>query len=315
MKILLVSGALVGGIATVASAHASTPAGLTLNNVAQLRATVDGAPIATSSNNAAVQVAELLNLQLVAGATAVSLPAGKLAGIPFTLINTGNGNEAFVLAARPDGLSATIEGFAVDVDGNGVYDPAVDTLIDANATTPALPAGGMLKLLALVRGGGTNSGAIAIDARAATGSGTPGTTYPGTGDHGSDAVVGATTAAANTSVRVSVGLGGDASRISLTKSQSVVSPNGGADGVKGATVTYTIQADFGGAGTVPAVRLADPIPAGVAYVPGSLRLDGVALSDGADGDAGAFDGTSIRVGLGDVAAPASHSIQFQVKVQ
>ncbi|MEI9849934.1 MAG: hypothetical protein WDN24_02545 [Sphingomonas sp.] len=58
-----------------------------------------------------------------------------------------------------------------------------------------------------------------------------------------------------------------------------------------------------------------PSPPGTDYVPGSIRLDGTALTDAADADAGSFDGAGVRVALGDVAAPATRRIEFQVKIQ
>ncbi len=85
--------------------------------------------------------------------------------------------------------------------------------------------------------------------------------------------------------------------------------------VRGATVTYTIESRFAGGGIVRAARLADLIPQGTEYIPGTLSLDGAWLSDDEDGDAGGFDGAAIHVALGDVPAPAIHNIQFQVKIQ
>ena len=82
--------------------------------------------------------------------------------------------------------------------------------------------------------------------------------------------------------------------------------------MRGATVTYTLLARF----PAPAadVAIADSIPAGTTYVPGSLTLDGIVLSDSDDGDPGGFDGRAIAVRLGDVAAPASHRIVFRVTI-
>lgn len=56
----------------------------------------------------------------------------------------------------------------------------------------------------------------------------------------------------------------------------------------GDEVTYTVRVrnDGGSAAGNPVVR--DAIPAGAAHVPGSITLDGVPLTDAADGDAGEF---------------------------
>ena len=78
-------------------------------------------------------------------------------------------------------------------------------------------------------------------------------------------------------------------------------------------VTYTLDAAFPAA--TAGVRIADPVPQGTRYVPGSLTLDGAALSDAADADAGQADGSTIAVTLGTVPTPITHRVQFQVQIQ
>ncbi len=83
----------------------------------------------------------------------------------------------------------------------------------------------------------------------------------------------------------------------------------------GDVLTYTIG--YAVTGTNPATDLviADPIPLGTAYVAGSLRWNGTALSDG-PGDAGTFEiaGNRVVFRLGDVAAGQSGTVSFQVRV-
>jgi uncharacterized repeat protein (TIGR01451 family) len=81
----------------------------------------------------------------------------------------------------------------------------------------------------------------------------------------------------------------------------------------GAIVTYRLVASF--PASTRGVAIDDPIPAGTDYVPGSLTLDDRTLSDTSDGDAGTANTTSIRVALGDIAANATRTIQFSVKIQ
>ena len=109
-----------------------------------------------------------------------------------------------------------------------------------------------------------------IGAQAVTGSGTPGTVFAGAGDGGGDAVVGPTGARAE--LVVPVGRRRDAP--TLTKTQSVLAPDGSARAVRGAMITYTLVARFPAA--TGAARIDDPVPAGTTYVPGSLSLDGAA---------------------------------------
>lgn len=295
------------------AANASASACATLPNIAHLD--LEGAP-RISSNPAPVRVAELLDLQLSASETSVALAPGALHAVPFVLVNAGNGEESFILDGSIDGGDAVIEGFVFDRDGNGVYDPSADIAIPARAATPLVVAGGTLKLLALVRGGASQAdGTLHLLARAATGAGSPGEALTGAGDGGCDAVIGATGASGAATVTLTAASGSDTSQVELIKSQAILAANGSAEPLPGAIVTYTIDSRFGGNGVVRSARLADLIPPGTAFVPGSIRLDGTALTDASDGDAGDFDGSGIHVLLGDVAAPTTRRIQFQVKIK
>jgi uncharacterized repeat protein (TIGR01451 family) len=171
-------------------------------------------------------------------------------------------------------------------------------------------------LLVLLQGDAARAGtALTITARAVTGSGRPGTTFAGTGDGSCDAIVGRTTAGATLSLPLASAQASAFPDATVTKSQSVRAPDGGDQPVRGAVVTYTLEAQFAGSGVARGARFADPLPAGTLYVPGSLRLDGEPLTDPADGDAGAFDGTAVQIALGDIVTPAARSFSFQVTIK
>lgn len=298
----------------VMPACASTPACAVLTNTAAVTYAVNGQTGTVASNPAAIRVGELLDLTLTPGAANLTLTPG-LSPAAFTLINRGNGHEAFTLTGKIEGTDTTIEAFAIDIDGNGQYDAAIDTRIEPGAATPRLAPGTSVRLFALLRVTAPAAGGkLIVATRAVTGSGTPGTGYTGQGDDGCDAMVGATTAFAEASVTLTIAAG-DPESVSVFKSQSVTAPNGSADPVRGAIVTYTLESRFGGSGAFRDARLADLIPVGTAYVPGSLRLDGAALTDADGDDSGSFDGAGIRVALGDIAGPATRTIQFQVKIK
>ena len=291
-------------------AQAQTRAGTAITNVAAARANVAGNPVAAPSNPVTFLVVERLDLALTAGDRRAP------ATFPAMLTNRGNGSEAFALSATgPDGT--TIHGIAIDVDGNGLYDPAHDTLL-TQGMTPVLDPGAALSLLVLVDGVASagDGGIVTLAARAVTGSGAPGTTFAGAGDGGSDAVVGPTGAMAHVAFPLTSTA---AAAPTLLKTQSVHAPDGSAQAITGATVTYTLLATF--ADRRLAARIDDPIPAGAQYVPGSLSLDGAALTDAADDDAGTAGSAGIGVSLGDVAAPPSpsgsitHTVRFQVVLQ
>ncbi|MGI4731797.1 MAG: hypothetical protein ACRYFW_08630 [Janthinobacterium lividum] len=287
-------------------AFAQTRAGTAITNVAQVRGTVGDGDVTAASNAATFLVAERLDLALSRPDHVSPGGTGSAAALPALLTNRGNGSEAFALTAVAS-TGVTVRGIAIDRDGDGAYDPAHDTLL-SDGRTPALDPGAAVALLVLVDGM-AGDGVVTLDAHATTGSGTPGILFAGAGDGGSDAVVGPTGADA----RVDFPLAATAAAPVLLKSQSVRAPDGGAQPVRGATVTYTLQATFADARR--AVRIDDPIPAGARYVPGTLTLDGVALTDAADGDAGAADGASVAVTLGDIAAPVTRTVRFQAVLQ
>jgi len=281
-------------------AAAQTRAGTLISNTANLDFVVDGAPQRTSSNASTLQVAELLGARLVPRVLRVTVVPGRLTPVPFTLTNIGNSSEAFCLSAEYD--DGTVEGYAVDGDSDGLYDPAHDTMLDDGCTAPLEP-GESINLLAFVRSLHGKLNTLTLIARPVIGPGrAEGTVLiGGSGSGGGQG-------------RILISLipqaEGDPT---LVKSQSVLDPWGGSIPAHRAVVTYRLVATFPGFAADAVVT--DPIPAGTAYVPGSLMLDDQPLSDAADSDAGGFDGTAIRVAFGDVLSAATHSIQFKVTIQ
>jgi uncharacterized repeat protein (TIGR01451 family) len=297
------AAALALGLCAVAlPAAAQTRAGTQIPNTARLSLNVDGTAGEALSNLALVRVAEVLDLTLAPRAEQIALMPGQSAAAPFTLTNDGNGQEAFALSALF--AAGTVGGFAIDADGDGQFDPAIDTPL-ANAATPMLAPGQTVQLLALVGSATGAVGTLRVTARAVTAAGRAGDVAAGQGDGGTDAVVGRSTASATLTFSVAPGSGVEPV---LEKSQSVRDPNGGSMPVYGAVVTYSLVARLIG----PAwdATVADTIPAGTAYVPGSITLDGAPLAD-----ADAFDGSTVRVWLGDSAGPATRTIQFKVTIQ
>ena len=288
-------------VAVAAGPAFATDPGTHIDNIAALRFTAGGVDQNVQSNTATIVVAERLDLTLVrTGSGAVARdPQTTIAA---TLTNTGSGHEAFAVAATTGAI------VAIDVDGNGRYDPARDTLL-ANGQTPMLAPGASIALVVVADTSAPGTASLTIGAKALTASGAPGTVAAGAGDGGGDAVVGTTGAAAT----VAVGIVDVNAPPTLTKSQAIHAADGSDKPVSGAVVTYTLDAVFPAPST--GVRIADPVPVGTRYVAGSLTLDGAALSDAADADAGQADGTTIAVTLGTVPAAATHRIQFQVQIQ
>lgn len=256
-------------------------------------------------------VAERLDVALArTDDVAIDVPAQGVA-VPLRLTNTGNGREAFDIAARPSDASVAVRLIAIDADGDGRFDPAVDTVL-ADRRTPSLDAGETMRLVVLLDPAAERItvAALSVEARAATGSGPAGTGFAKAGDGGGAAVTGQSGALA--AVAVPIGVRAAAVPV-LSKSQSVRAPDGSSRPVTGAVVTYRLEARF--AGSSSAARIDDPIPPGTAYLPGSLMLDAVRLTDAADDDAGRADGQAISVALGAVGGFTTHTVQFQVTIR
>jgi uncharacterized repeat protein (TIGR01451 family) len=293
-------------------AKAAASAGQAIVNTAQVAFQIAGAAGSVPSNTTTTQVAEILDLTLVRRTTGlVAVPSDFGAfGVPFVLTNTGNGNEAFhVEAAAQEGAPAV----AIDTDGNGAYDPAIDAVLPADGTTPVLAPGASLDLLLRFTSQPGRASTATISAKALTGSGVPGTTFAGSGDQGSDAVVGSTHAEASLDFAFQPGTP-DGAQATLEKSQTVRAPDGGTAPVPGAVITYRLALATSGTATMSDAEIIDPIPAGTAFVPGSIRIEDVASSDVADADAAFFDGSAIHIALGEISQPTTRVVTFQVTI-
>ncbi|HEX7783134.1 MAG TPA: hypothetical protein VF509_10040 [Sphingobium sp.] len=310
----LALGAAVALCASAAPALALGSAGAQINNVASLQFAVDGRNATISSNLVTTHIGEILDVTLHAlGTSTVEVSTGEAdRGVPFLLTNSGNGNEAFALNATVGGAALPAGALFIDTDRNGVFDPAIDTPVGADDVTTALAPGASLQLLLIIPADTqAGSGVLSLRARSITGTGAPGTTLAGRGDNGADAVVGATGAAATAETPFTA----TEADASVVKSQQVVAPDGTSSPVSGATITYRLEVVTRSHARLTAAQLADTIPAGTTYLPGTLQIDGVALSDANDADNGRFDGSSILVALGDIDQPTTRVVTFQVKIQ
>jgi uncharacterized repeat protein (TIGR01451 family) len=273
----------------VAPAIAQTRAGTAITNVATLYR--DG--VAVPSNSVSLIVAERLDVALARTPAAdAALPAGGQA-IGVTLTNHGSGEESFIVSARVQAGSVTV--------ASPIPAGTAEPLPVGGRTRPLAPGESMLLLIPVSSvAAGT---VLALSAHATTGSGAPGLVFPGSGDGGGDAVVGGSGAAAD----LLVPLAAPGTAASVEKSQAVLAPDGSPTPVRGATVTYTLVVRF--AGAVADATLVDPIPAGTAYRPGSLVLDGSPLADADHVAQG-----QVSVALGDATAGTVRTLRFAVVI-
>jgi uncharacterized repeat protein (TIGR01451 family) len=316
---LIIASATIG-FATPAMA-VGTAAGTTISNTATASYTDPGGnPVSVPSNKVDITVDELLDVT-VATADAgdiVVTPGSTNQVLSFTVTNTGNGSEAFRLtpnaAVGGDQFDPTVTSVVLDTNGNGVYDPGVDTVYTPGVNDPVLAPDASIRVFVLssIPAGqaDTDRAIVELTAAATTGTGAPGTTFAGQGQGGGNAVVGATGANGVDRGRYIV----HNATITFTKSASVADPFGGTTSVPGAIITYTLVATVSGSGTLTNAAVNDPIPTGTTYQTDSITLQGAGLTDAADGDAGSFASNNISVGLGSVTGGQTRTITFRVRI-
>jgi uncharacterized repeat protein (TIGR01451 family) len=307
-------------------AHAAgTPAGTNIQNTAQVSYSVGSSTVTASSNTSTVRVAEMLDAVLTLASSTVQVSPGATAEeLVFTLTNTGNGSETFNLTALSAGVvgddfdpTLAVPAIYFDSDNSGDFS-GPDVAYTAGANDPVVAADASVRLLVINNIPNTalngNRGRSQLTAAAASGTGAPGTSFGLVGDGGVEAVAGTT--------------GGDAVlfgeylvadvQLSAVKTQSIVDQFGGQRPLPGARINYQIVVTHSGSGTATASGFSDLIPANTTYVTGSLQLNGAALSDTADGDAGTFvsaPAPEVRVTLGDLSgASGPQTIQFAVTI-
>ena len=319
-RVLLAAGLSAIAISAVASpAHAAgVAAGTLIENTATATYKSGTSTGSVTSNKVTVKVDELLDVAVATLSTTPQSAGTSSAVLIYSVTNSGNGPEAFRLTANPqvtgNAFDGTVVKVVLDTNDNGSYDPGVDQVLTAGGATPALDPDKKINVFVLVDvPGGTNDGdtsKVRLTATAATGSGTPGTSFAGQGNGGGDAVVGLTTASANSLAALVASL----ASVTLTKSAAIVDQFGTAKPVPGATVVYTLAAKATGSGDATGMHIADAIPTGTTYVPGSLKLDGTGLTDANDADAGNADSSGIDVALGTVAGGTTRTVNFAVKI-
>lgn len=313
-------GCSLASLSVAAPAHATgVLAGTLIENTATATYQSGTGTGTVTSNKVTLKVDELLDVAVTTLSTA---PATGKASTPAVLIysvtNSGNGPEAFILTADPtisgNAFNGTIKQVVLDTNKNGVYDEGVDTVLTAGAATPVLAPDKSLKVFVLVTlpadAADAETSQVRLTAAAVTGTGSPGTSFADKGEGGGDAVVGLTTASDNSLAALVASL----ATVKLTKSATILDPFGTAKPVPGAVVTYAIAAKVTGTGAIDELHVIDAIPEGTTYVPGSLKLDTAGLTDAADADGGTGGTGGVDVTLGKVNGGVTRTVAFAVKI-
>lgn len=329
MKRVLVAGVALIALAASPSARAvGVPAGTSIQNAASVSADYAGVPVNITSNVATTLVVELLavDVTLQNAVNVVVAPGDVDQVLEFVVTNVGNGIDTYRLSGLSTGLGGVFDpvfGRIVLDDGNGLYEPGIDPdylpgindpTLDAN--DPTLDSAQVFLLNDIPAS--TNDGDLGrseLRAISSAGAASAGTGFPGAGDGGVDAMVGA-------------GGGEDADIgtyevttlvVSIAKGSVVSDFFGGTLAIPGATITYQLVVGVAGADTAQALVIRDAIPANTTYVPNSLVLNGAAQSDAADSpvDESFFDAGNNRVvfGLGDLPGGSpDQTITFEVTI-
>lgn len=301
------------------AAHAAgVVAGTQISNTATATYDSGAASVSIQSNTVTVRVDELLDVTVTSLSASPTEAGSGTTVLTYRVTNTGNGDETFNLSADPaiagNSFDPTVQSIAIDLNGNGIFDSGTDQILAPGTPTPALSPDTALTVFVLTTLPATaadgQTGQVRLAATASTGSGSPGTVIAGQGSGGGDAVVGISTALDDALATLIARL----AAVNLTKSAAILDPFGTQQPVPGAVVTYSLLAMASGAGSASNLNVTDIIPAGTTYQPGTLKLDGVALSDPADADSGQASSSGIAVNLGTLSGGSSRTVTFQVRI-
>lgn len=296
-------------------------AGTVIFNTATVSYVAESVSYVRNSNVEQFAVQELIDFNLIwQDAANVVVPRGTANQVlTFQVTNTGNGSETFNLSANSTlgtgDFDPILVGIFADTNGNGSYDAGTD-LAAANYTLA--PDASIILFLLNDIPSGLSAGDIGnsqLSAVSSTGSGAPGTLIVNGGDGGTiDAIIGSAGGSASVSATYAI----SDTMVNITKSAIVTDQLGGNNPYSGATISYTLSVLVTGIATVENIVITDPIPANTTYSANSLRVDGVALSDGADadsGDVGVTTAGTVTVLLGDITggSPAI-IITFDVRI-
>jgi uncharacterized repeat protein (TIGR01451 family) len=289
-----------------------TLSGTSVANQADIAYTVGGIANSTTSNADTFVVDRVVDLLVVwEDAAAVEVGAGDVdRALTFRLTNQGNGADTFSLShehnATSDFTPQNIKIFR-DANGNGHFDAGVDLQItDINLTADANAT--LFLVGDIPDNNSTTPGKQAHEAIRATSDSvaTPGADNPAAVD-----VVIRKQTDIDEGTLVIRNFWFAAVKSAVLHSEDNLTHTG-------SRITYTIDTYIDGNATgrtITGVDVIDPIPAGAQYLSGTLKLEGVALSDAVDGDKGDANTTVVHVFVGTLNGTAHQRISFDVQVQ
>ena len=307
-RTLLLAGvaSIVAAAPAAAQTTTGTAAGTVVSNTAQASYTVNGALQNATSNISTFVVDRKVNLTVTAQTGVSQVNLGQPGVTTFRVTNNTNGIQDFLLSATqvvPAGILTGTNNFAlsnlkiyVDSNGNGTYDPGVDTMGYIDELAPDSSAT-VFVVGDVPNQANADRAFVGLDVTAAAGgtTGTAGAALVPTGldvldqngtvdvvfaDDDNDGTLGFDTARNGQAwAYAAYQVGTHAVSLSVVKSSTVLS-----DGVSlinpkalpGAVVQYCLTVNNATLLT-PAtnVTLTDVIPANTTYVPGSITVGGI----------------------------------------
>lgn len=341
---------LLAGSAQLALAT-GTPSGTSIGNTATVDFTVGGISQAQVASNTATFLVDNrvdLTVAVLDGGSVSVVPGATGMYLTYSVSNTGNTAQDYVLSALADAaddFDALTVAVFVDANGNGIYDPAIDTAtyVDELAMDTArtvfvvgdipLAAGDaevanydLLVQTAHGGVGGTQGSVIAADDAAAADDPNTVQVVFADGAGSSDAALDGQFTATDQFLVVSAAL-------TVAKASAVASDpiNGAANpkAIPGAVMDYTLDVANTGSAGADNVIVADAIPANTAFVVGSVTTTpaGATVTYSNDGGgtwvyvpADSGDGsdpavTHARVDFGTIAGAGTAQAVFQVLIQ
>jgi hypothetical protein len=310
-----------------------TPAGTVISNQAELNYTQQGFPGSVARSNAVQftvhEVIDVAVQPLDAASVAIGSPDAAVP-LTFKVTNFGNGPEVFrlervALASTGDftpvpstvGAIFLENGLQPGFQSSGPYadtryiSGSNDLSLVADASTTVYLANDFAPNLANGQLGRSAIRAISVTPNAAGSA--PGTSVPSAASAGGFAIVGSSSGIAeSTGSYVVTGL-----RLIMTKTQVAVrAPNGSSDLMSGAECDYVVDIQLQGtSGNIDDVLLEDPLPITLRYLANSLKINGVAKTDAADGDEAQVINEKISVKLGRLVPSNRFTISYSTRLQ
>ncbi|MFN7931273.1 MAG: isopeptide-forming domain-containing fimbrial protein [Blastocatellia bacterium] len=287
--------------ASATRAQNASNVGVVITN--QARATYSdpgGTDHQTTSNPVSLTVLAVVNLNVTPDdtqPTGVMVPNEQVTRV-FRICNTGNVADQYSLAQATITPPATISALYWDTDGSGTLTP-VDTKVTLNATlTPVLQPGECLGILVIV-----DTGAIKLDEVI---------TITLTGKSNTDKN--------KTDNGTNINKGGEGTKVTDPKNPALppvkyVENKDQITSTAGAVLNYSIN--FRNSGATPAINvlLSDDLPPELDYVPGTMKMGSLALTDAIDDDiAQVINSRRLEVKLAKVEVNQVISVTFQARL-